>query len=228
MPDNIIFRDCKTGTDFENNTVLFLNRAGLTANKTGRNDGGIDIVATTNINSVEYKFYIQCKYFNTSLGKHPIQEVFAGAKYYEEGSGKGAPVVITNNVVTREARLYAKRLGVEIIADAEWTEIASTIREGKISNQNVHHGLLGIILAKILENTEEHQAEEYLKAVLAEPEPEELPADKEEMVLKVQNDFDEAEEFIKESSRLYQKAAQHQQKGMNIYRDIIIRQIKYG
>ena len=123
MSENIIFKNCRTGTDFEHKTVEFLEGLGFNAHKTGRNDGGIDIIATKTINETEYKYYIQCKYFNTTLGKHPIQEVFAGSHYYEETSGKGAPVVITNNAVTREARLYAKRLGVEIIADAEWNEI---------------------------------------------------------------------------------------------------------
>ena len=65
--NNDIFKDCKTGTDFENWIVRFLKIAGFTANKTGGNDGGIDIVATINIHSNEYKYYIQCKYFNTTL-----------------------------------------------------------------------------------------------------------------------------------------------------------------
>ena len=67
MEDNIIFKDCKTGTDFENKTVELLRLVGFTADKTGRNDGGIDIVATMNIHSKEYKYCIQCKYFNTTL-----------------------------------------------------------------------------------------------------------------------------------------------------------------
>ena len=87
---------------------------------------------------------------------------------------------------------------------------------------------MGLILAQILESTKSPQAEEYIKAVLAEPVADEIPVDKDEAVLKIQTEFDEAEEWIKESSRLYQRASQHQQKGMNIYRDVIIRQIKYG
>lgn len=55
MEDNIIFKGCKTGTDFENKTVELLRLVGFTADKTGRNDGGIDIVATMNIHSKEYK-----------------------------------------------------------------------------------------------------------------------------------------------------------------------------
>lgn len=228
MEERIIFNGCMNGTDFEHRTVEFLRSVGFTANKTGSNDGGIDIVATKNVYSTENRFYIQCKFYNTTVGKAPIQAVHTGADYYEKDFGKGIPVVITNNIVTREARLFAKVVGVEIIADAEWTEIRRAYNEKKVTNPNIHHGLLGLILAQILESTKSPQAEEYIKAVLAEPVADEIPVDKDEAVLKIQTEFDEAEEWIKESSRLYQRASQHQQKGMNIYRDIIIRQIKYG
>lgn len=228
MSKGIIFRDCKTGADFENRVVTYLSILGFMANKTGRNDGGIDIVAAKTIHENEYKFYIQCKYFNTTLGKHPIQEVFAGAHYYKEGSGKGTPVVITNNAVTREARLYAKRLGVEIIADAEWQEIKEVTNSGEVTNPNQRHGLMGLIISKILEVLKNQQADEYLAASLAEPAYNEEPADNEELILKVMDDFDEAEEDIKESAHLYQKAAQLQQKGLNKHRDAIIRHLKYG
>lgn len=106
-------------------------------------------MATKSIQKNEYKFYIQCKFFNTTVDKHPIQEVFAGANYYAESSGKGIPVVITNNRVTREARLYAKRLGVEIIADAEWAEFRQIYQDKQVVNPNTHHGLFGIIIATI-------------------------------------------------------------------------------
>lgn len=98
-----IFRDCKSGIDFENTVVKFLRCLAFEANRTGKDDGGIDIVATISILSTKYTFYIQCKYFNTPLGKHPIQEVYAGTNYY---GGNGKPVVITNNKVTVDARVY--------------------------------------------------------------------------------------------------------------------------
>ena len=81
MSEDIIFKGCKTGIDFENMTVDFLKKAWLDAHKTGKNDGGIDIVATTSINGTERKYYIQCKYYNKTVGKHPVQEVYAGSKY---------------------------------------------------------------------------------------------------------------------------------------------------
>ena len=228
MSESIIFKGCMTGVDFEHKSVEFLNRLGFKANKTGKNDGGIDIVATTSVNGNEHRYYIQCKYYNKTLGKHPIQEVFAGSKYYEENSGKGIPVLITNNAVTREARLYAKRLGVEIIADAEWTEIKRVLKDREVTNPNQHRGLMGMMIAVILKSVQNPQADEYLAASLAEPDYNKEPADNEELILKVMDDFDEAEEDIKESARLYQKATQLQQKGLNKHRDAIIRHLKYG
>lgn len=229
MSDNsFIFANCTSGTDFENKTVEFLRNLKFTTNRTGSNDGGIDIVATMNIHGTEYKFYIQCKCYNKVLGKHPVQEVFAGSKYYEENSGKGYPVLITNNAVTREARLYAKRLGVEVIGDAEWTEIKRVFNNKDAVDLNIHRGLMGIIIAKTIQLQDKQAANEYLEAALAEPAYNEEPADNEELILKVMNDFDEAEEDIKESARLYQKATQFQQKGLNKHRDAIIRHLKYG
>lgn len=59
MSDNqIVFKDCYTGKDFELRVVDFLRGVGFKADKTGRNDGGIDIVATKEVEGTEYKFYI--------------------------------------------------------------------------------------------------------------------------------------------------------------------------
>lgn len=49
----IIFKNCYTGKDFELKVVEFLRAMGFTADKTGSNDGGIDIVATKEVNSTE-------------------------------------------------------------------------------------------------------------------------------------------------------------------------------
>ena len=53
-----IFRDCKSGIDFENTVVKFLRCLAFEANRTGKDDGGIDIVATTSVLSTKYTFYI--------------------------------------------------------------------------------------------------------------------------------------------------------------------------
>lgn len=146
MDTSFLFQNCYTGTDFENLMVRFLGEHGFRAKKTGSNDGGIDIIATSITRPIKYSFNIQCKFFNKPLSKAPIQEVYAGTHYYNNGA---APVVITNNRVTAEARIFAKKLGVEIIADAEWTEIKQVIDSKKIANPNVHGGLMGILLAFI-------------------------------------------------------------------------------
>lgn len=130
MDTSFLFQNCYTGTDFENLMVQFLGEHGFRAKKTGSNDGGIDIIATSITRPIKYSFNIQCKFFNKPLSKAPIQEVYAGTHYYNNGA---APVVITNNRVTAETRIFAKKLGVEIIADAEWTEIKQVIDSKKNS-----------------------------------------------------------------------------------------------
>ena len=96
MDTSFLFQNCYTGTDFENLMVRFLGEHGFRAKKTGSNDGGIDIIATSITRPIKYSFNIQCKFFNKPLSKAPIQEVYAGTHYYNNGA---APVVITNNTI---------------------------------------------------------------------------------------------------------------------------------
>ena len=60
MDTSFLFQDCYTGTDFENKIVEFLSKYGFMAQKTGSNDGGIDIVATSDTVPTKYTFNIQC------------------------------------------------------------------------------------------------------------------------------------------------------------------------
>lgn len=219
MLPEFIFSGCESGTDFENKTVEFLRTCKFNANRVGNNDCGIDIIATRDLgDGKELKFLVQCKYYNKPLGKHPIQEVYAGANYY---NNEGKPVVITNNRVTPEARIFVNRLGVEIIADLEWEEILGTIKTKTNDNPNIHHGLTGIIIAQITKNFE------YFKQAITEPEEVE-PTDNEDLILKIKDDFDQAEEYMKESAALQMKAAMYSQKAMNLQRDAIIKNLKYG
>ena len=138
--------DCKTGIDYENKVVSMLMGLGFKAQRVGKNDNGVDIFSSITIDGVEYKFNIQCKYYNTPLGKAPIQQVFTGTSYYNNG---GIPVVITNNSVTYEARIYAKKLGVEIIGDIEKEEMRQVIKTKTLINRN-QGKLLSIMYAIII------------------------------------------------------------------------------
>lgn len=221
MDTSFLFQNCYTGTDFENLMVRFLGEHGFRAKKTGSNDGGIDIVATSITRPIKYSFNIQCKFFNKPLSKAPIQEVYAGTHYYNNGA---APVVITNNRVTAEARIFAKKLGVEIIADAEWTEIKQVIDSKKIANPNVHGGLMEILLAFITSDSG------YLKMVSSAIQKTDLkaPSDKEQLKLELLSAFDAAEEFIRESAYYQQKAAQCSQKALSLQKQALLKNLDYG
>lgn len=221
MDTSFLFQDCYTGTDFENKIVDFLSKYGFMAQKTGSNDGGIDIVATSDTVPTKYTFNIQCKYFNRPLGKAPIQEVYSGTHYYDN---RATPVVITNNRVTAEARVFAKKLGVEIIGDAEWTEIKQVIDAGKVINPNVHIGLMGLLLSFIT------QDRNYLKLVTKsfKGDVQKAPSDKEQLKLELVSALDEAEEFIKESAYYQQRAAQCSQKALSLQKQALLRNLDYG
>ena len=221
MDTSFIFLNCYTGTNCENLVMDILNENGFAAKKTGSNDGGIDIVAESITKPKTYTFNIQCKFFNRPLSKAPIQEVFSGTHYYGNG---GRPVVITNNRVTAEARVYAKRLGVEIIGDAEWVEIKQVRAAQKIINPNVHIGLLGILLANIVRDRD------YLIQVAEELDNTKLeaPSDKEQLKIDLINDFDEAEEYMKEAAYLQQKAANCSQKALSLQKKALLRNLEFG
>lgn len=216
---NIIFGNCHTGKDFEYRTVDFLRMAGFIANKTGANDGGIDIVAKMNIQNCEYQFYIQCKFYNRPLGKAPIQEAFTGTHFY---GNAGKPVVITNNEVTFNARMYAKRIGVEIIADAEWEEIKEACISKKARNQ--HSGLMGIIISSAIKSPE------YAKqAVMTEAKhiAQELDA-MQKYKLQLQTDFDVAEECLKEAERLQLRSMKYQRLAFERQKKAVLANLEHG
>lgn len=157
------------------------------------------------------------KYYNKPLGKAPIQEIFAGASYY---GGGGSPVVITNNRMTYEARTYAKKLGVEIIADAEWLEIKQVFQSKKNINPNAHKGLMGIIIASIL------KSEKYVLDSVAESLQEPL-TDKQQLKLELISKFDEAEECTKEAARLQQNASQFTQRAITLQKEALLRNLGF-
>ena len=137
MDTSFLFQNCYTGTDFEKLMVQFLGEHGFGAKKTGSNDGGIDIIATSITRPIKYSFNIQCKFFNKPLSKAPIQEVYAGTHYYNNGA---APVVITNNRVTAEARI-AGHVGAAAVYLGTVLARQRAAAMGRKTSVGVHHEL---------------------------------------------------------------------------------------
>lgn len=218
---DIISRSIQSGTDFEVAVTNCLNHLGFDAHRTGNNDNGVDIVASIELNGKKYSFNIQCKFFNTTLGKGPVQEIFTGSHYYNNG---GKPVLITNNIVSANARTYASNLKVEVIANGEWVELKQVQDTKQIINPNVHHGLMGIMISRILEDdgylikSIEDNSENNIKNI----------SDKEQLKMQIGNDLDSAKEYFKTAAELNQKAAQLQQKAIELQKSVIFRNIDYG
>lgn len=206
---------CKTGIDYENKVVSMLLGLGFKAQRVGKNDNGVDIFASKFINKTEYKFNIQCKYYNTPLGKAPIQQVFTGTSYYNNG---GIPVVITNNSVTYEARLYAKELGVEIIADIEKEEMRQVIKTKTLINRN-QGKLLSIMYAIIIHD-------KTLIPDIQSKEPKR--SNKEELIKEITSKYDMAEEMSKEAARLSLEAANKTQESLRLQKEAMLMNLEYG
>lgn len=135
--------DCKSGKEFEKRVLKYLQDLGFTGYIVGNDDCGVDIIATIAVKNVVKTYNIQCKYYNTTIGKQAIHEVFSGSHYY---NNNGIPVVITNNKMTMKALEFAKNQRVEVICEYELNHILSTENKKKVQDKV---GLLGIILGKI-------------------------------------------------------------------------------
>lgn len=215
-PD-IIFNGCKSGVEFEERTVAFLQTLGLEAHKTKANDGGIDIITYVKTSKHKYSFSIQCKYYNKPLGKTPIQEIYTGTHFYDKSY---MPVVITNNRVTHEARVYAKDLGVEIIAGNEWDEIMETFQTEKQVSVNQHKGLMGVIIATILKDPTY-----YTNSVTDPIHP--PVSDNEQLRLELMSKYDEAVECEREASRLEQQVSAYKQRSITLQKEAILQNLNY-
>ena len=214
---DIDFQRCLSGTEFEDWTVNLLRQLSLKADRVGKNDCGVDIIAKAGWKGKNFLFYIQCKYYNKPIGKAPIQEIFAGTAHHKI---YGRPVVITNNEATFETRLYAKDLGVEIISAPEWDEFEDIIKTGVVSNPNPHDGLFGMMIAAYFSNVD------YIPKSLLE-EDEGKAKSKKELKLQIISEFDEAEECVKEAANLQRKAAQFQQRALDIQKRALLRNLTY-
>ena len=90
----------------------------------------------------------------------------------------------------------------------------------KLINPNPHKGMLGIILARVCNN------QSYLEAsVQGTPAP---LTNKEQLKLEIINDFEAAEEYLKEAARLQQSVAQYQQRAMTLQKEALLKNLDYG
>lgn len=98
--------DTMSGLQFEEWCVELLEKLGYEKVETTKASGdqGVDILAERD--EVPYAF--QCKCYATVLGNTPIQEVYAGLRFYNCNVG----VVITNRSFTSGAKDLAKATGV--------------------------------------------------------------------------------------------------------------------
>lgn len=214
---SIDFERCTSGIEFEGWVCDLLRKLSFPADRVGKNDSGVDIIARATWNGKVHRFYIQCKYYNKPVGKTPVHEVFAGTAFHKD---YGRPVVIVNNTMTYEARRYAKELGVEIIAEPEWAEFEDIIKNGAVSNPNPRDGLFGLMIASLLNDRS------YIPQSLTQEDTEKAK-NKQEMKLQIISEFDEAKELSKEAGRLQLRASQYQERALEIQKRALLRNLTY-
>lgn len=215
-------KNCKSGHDFELWVQSLLVHTGFDAKLTGGNDNGVDIMATTTVDGKEYKYYIQCKFYNRTVGKTPIQEVYTGCQYF---GGDGYPVVITTNRMTAEAKAYAKKLGVEVITEYQLNELEIAVKQKKKINTNLT-GLFGLILASIFRDSYSivHAVSIYDKS----PTDIELPTDKEHLKQELISAFDQAEILLQEAAEKQADVFRVQQQALSLQKSALLKNLEYG
>lgn len=205
-----------TGYDFERNIASLLNGKGFKVQTTGNKDYGVDIIATKVIKGKEHVFNIQCKYYNRTVDNTPIQQVAIGTTCHDNG---GRPVVITNNYFTTDARLYATKVGVELIGKPEW-DILNGLSMGKPKPAQQIKGLLGILVGIKLNDPD------YIDSSITDSKPK-VPKKKETMAAKITTNFDMAEQWILEEAALYAKAAECHRKALNLQKEALLTNLEY-
>lgn len=100
--------DHMDGIEFESWCAHLLERLGYENVETtvATGDQGVDIIAERK----GMKYAIQCKRYNTLLGNSPIQEVYAGMRFYD----CRVAVVMTNSRFTKAAWELAEATGVKL------------------------------------------------------------------------------------------------------------------
>lgn len=213
--------NCYSGTDYELWVVRLLTILGFVAKRTGNNDNGVDIIADITVGDTMYKFNIQCKFYNKPVGKAPVQEIFAGCAYFENG---GYPVVITNNIMTADALKYAGTLGVEVISQIEFNML-NHISKNRLTINDVkrHTGLLGIMIGQHFKNKEytynslqEYKADKQKKADRAD-----------EMKDEISNIFDEANLLVREALEMQMQAGVKLDKALCLHKETLIMHLNY-
>jgi len=96
------------GYQYEKKCAELLKRKGFTDVRVtpGSGDQGIDVIAYLK----KKKYGVQCKYYEGTVGNKAVQEVFAGAAYYN----CDVALVITNSTLTKSAKALASKLKVEV------------------------------------------------------------------------------------------------------------------
>lgn len=100
--------DSMSGLDFEKYCVQLLKLSGFTnvILTSASGDFGVDIIAEKDT----FKYAIQCKRYDHTVGNSAVQAVFAGKDYYDCDFA----VVLTNNYFTRSAKEQARKLKVHL------------------------------------------------------------------------------------------------------------------
>lgn len=166
MYSYLLTQNLGSGTDFEEHVAYLLRKNGFSAQLTGNDDRGTDIIAQAPT-AGNPKFLIQCKYQNTTLNLTAVQEVFTGAALRGH---IGHPVVFTTSHITASARESADALGVEVIAFPELKKLELIEKGAKVAG-DLPVGLAGILHGLLVGNrfmqtnaptaTSNHQRQHY-------------------------------------------------------------------
>ena len=99
----------KNGLDYELYVEKYLQKLGYNVTRTPKTgDQGVDLIAEKD----DDRKAIQCKYYSKPVGNKAVQEVIAGANFYQCTSA----AVISNSSFTKAARQLAENSGIELFS----------------------------------------------------------------------------------------------------------------
>lgn len=152
-------RQVLNGYQFEQTCAKILQSKGYFDIEVTKSSGdqGVDIIASKGL----VKYAVQCKYYSSPVGNKAVQEVYAGAKYYDCSNC----IVMTNSTFTKSAKELAAKLGVQL-----WEKCTAVKNHGFLYNLlrviNIFFLCLGILTFLIARHSDFSNAINYTNAVI--------------------------------------------------------------
>lgn len=136
----------RTGISFEEKCMRLLEKQGFNCQRTAiTGDGGVDIVATSNLPLLKGTYIVQCKDWKNPVGEPPVRDLYGVVA--SENANKG--ILITSSAFTDAARNFARGKNIELI---DGDQLEQLIRQNRLEGRSSDKWRRGYYTTQALED----------------------------------------------------------------------------